>query len=296
MSYPAPPESRVTVAAIRPDSVGIGLRAQHYAQLIETRPQLGFLEVHAENFFHAGGAAMQVLDRVREHYPISLHGVGLSLASADALAQSHLDKLARLVERTEPALVSEHLCWGAVDGVHLNDLLPFPYSQEVLSLLAERVEQVQERLGRRLLIENLSSYVRFRQSEMSECEFLAELSRRSGCGILLDVNNLYVNAQNFDFDARAEMRHLLANVPAGAVGEIHLAGHSQGELCLIDTHGSRVSEPVWALYRDAIAQCGRVPTLIEWDTDVPALDVLLDEAESASAFMRDAHRVERANA
>ena len=278
----------MNAAALCPDSVGVGLRAPHYAQLIESLPRLGFLEVHSENFFHAGGASMRVLERVRENYPLSLHGVGLSLASADALAQGHLDKLARLVERTEPALVSEHLCWGAVDGMHLNDLLPFPYSREALSLLTERVEQVQERLGRRILIENLSSYVRFRASEMSECEFLVEVSRRSGCGILLDVNNLYVNAQNFGFDAHAEMMHLLEAVPAGAVGEIHLAGHSQGDLCLIDTHSSPVCEQVWALYRDAVAQCGPVPTLIEWDTDVPALEVLLDEAWSARGFMRDA--------
>ena len=261
--------------------VGIGLRAPHYEQVLERLPQLGFLEVHSENFFHAGGASIRVLERVRDHYPLSLHGVGLSLASADAFAQTHLDKLATLVERIEPALVSEHLCWGAVDGVHFNDLLPFPYSREALSLLAGRVEQVQERLGRRFLIENLSAYVQFRDSEMSECAFLAELVQRTGCGLLLDVNNLYVNAQNFGFDARAELLSLLNSVPAGAVGEMHLAGHSQGEVCLIDTHGSRVCDDVWALYREAIAHCGPVPTLIEWDTDIPALDVLLEEAAVA---------------
>ncbi len=264
---------------------GIGLRAPHYADVLERLPQLGFLEVHSENFFHAGGAAMRVLERTREHYPLSLHGVGLSLASADALTQGHLDKLAALAERIEPALVSEHLCWGAVDGVHFNDLLPFPYSREALTLLIARVEQVQERLGRRILIENLSAYVQFRDSEMTECAFLAELAQRSGCGLLLDINNLYVNAQNFGFDAHAELRSLLANVSADAIGEIHLAGHSQGELCLIDTHGSRVCEEVWTLYRDAIAQCGAVPTLIEWDTDIPALDVLLDEAASAQRVL-----------
>jgi uncharacterized protein len=272
-------------------SVGIGLRAPHYAELLECLPQLDFLEVHSENFFHAGGAALGALTRTREHYPVSLHGVGLSLASADALAHSHLDKLAVLVEHIEPALVSEHLCWGAVDGVHLNDLLPFPYSREALTLLVERVERVQERLGRRILIENLSAYVRFRDSEMSECAFLAELARRSGCGLLLDINNLYVNAQNFGFDAHAELGALLAGVPADAIGEIHLAGHSQGELCLIDTHGSRVCEAVWALYRDAIAQCGPAPTLIEWDTDIPALDVLLDEAAIARTALSELEAV-----
>ena len=265
--------------------VGIGLRAPHYAQVLESLPRLGFLEVHSENFFHAGGASMRVLERVREHYPLSLHGVGLSLASADMLAQSHLDKLAALVERVEPVLVSEHLCWGAVDGMHFNDLLPFPYSREALALLVERVAKVQERLGRRLLIENLSAYVQFRDSGMSECEFLAELVRQSGCALLLDVNNLYVNARNFGFDPHAELASLLASIPADAVSEIHLAGHSQGELCLIDTHGSRVCEPVWALYREAITHCGPVPTLIEWDTDIPALEVLLDEAAIVHATL-----------
>ena len=278
----------MTAFVSSPDGIGIGLRAPHYAQLLETLPRLGFLEVHSENFFHAGGAAMRVLMRARENYPLSLHGVGLSLASADGLAQAHLAKLAALVERTEPALVSEHLCWGAVDGAHLNDLLPFPYGREALSLLCERVQQVQERLGCRILVENLSSYVRFRDSEMSECEFLVELVQRSGCGVLLDVNNLYVNAQNFGFDAHMEMLDLLRRLPANAVGEIHLAGHSQGELCLIDTHGSRVCDAVWALYRDAIAACGVVPTLIEWDTDVPALAVLLDEAGCAREIMQNA--------
>ncbi|MDB5888275.1 MAG: hypothetical protein JWM03_1147 [Rhodocyclales bacterium] len=271
-----------------PDGVGIGLRAPHYEQVLESLPPLGFLEVHAENFFHAGGAAMHVLMRARENYPLSLHGVGLSLASADELAQAHLAKLATLVERTEPALVSEHLCWGAVDGAHLNDLLPFPYSREALSLICERVQQVQDRLGRRILVENLSSYVRFRDADMSECEFLAELVQRSGCGVLLDVNNLYVNAQNFGFDAHAEMLDFMRRLPASAIGEIHLAGHSQGELCLVDTHGTQVCEAVWALYRDAIAACGAVPTLIEWDTALPALAVLLDEAARAHKIMQNA--------
>ena len=266
-------------------SIGIGLRAPHYAQVLDTLPSIGFLEVHSENFFHAGGAAMHVLERVRQHYPISLHGVGLSLASADALAKRHLEKLALLVESTEPALVSEHLCWGAMDGVHLNDLLPFPYSREALILLTERVEQVQERLGRRILIENLSAYVQFRDSEMSECVFLAELVQRSGCGLLLDVNNLYVNAQNSGFDAQTEMSQLLDGIPAGVIGEIHLAGHNQGDMCLIDTHGSRVCEAVWALYGHVLKQYGPVPTLIEWDTDVPSLEVLLGEAALASSVM-----------
>lgn len=269
---------------------GIGLRAPHYAQVLETKPQIGFLEVHSENFFHAGGAAMQVLERARACYPLSLHGVGLSLASADELSQRHLEKLAALVERVEPALVSEHLCWGAVGAIHLNDLLPFPYTAEALALVTQRVERVQERLGRRILLENLSAYVAFEASDMSECDFLAELSRRSGCGLLLDLNNLYVNACNFGFDAHDEALRLLSSVAPDAIGEIHLAGYSQGELCLIDTHGSRVADPVWNLYGEVVARHGAVPTLIEWDTDVPALEVLLDEAASARRIIESVGR------
>ncbi|MFT3734032.1 MAG: DUF692 domain-containing protein [Rhodocyclaceae bacterium] len=268
---------------IEPGSTGIGLRAPHYARVLEERPSLGFLEVHSENFFHAGGASLRMLQRARECYPLSLHGVGLSLASADALALPHLEKLAALVERVEPALVSEHLCWGAIDGEHFNDLLPFPYTTEALQIVAERVERVQTRLGRQILLENLSAYVAFRDTDMSEFEFLAELVRRTGCGLLLDINNLYVNACNFGFDAQP----LLANVPWHAVGEIHLAGHSVGEHCLIDTHGSRVCDEVWALYREAIMLGGPRPTLIEWDTDIPALEELRDEAARAASINRE---------
>lgn len=264
-------------------AIGIGLRAPHYAEMRERRPAIDFVEVHSENFFFAGGPAMRALHRARDDYPLSLHGVGLSLASADALAERHLASLADLVERVQPALVSEHLAWGAVDGIHLNDLLPFPYSSAALDLLVERVDRVQSRLRRRVLIENLSAYVRFRDAEMSEFEFLAELARRSGCGLLLDVNNLYVNACNFGFDARAELDRLAQWVAPGTVGEIHLAGHTRADLCLVDTHGSRVCETVWALYRAALARFGAAPSLIEWDTDLPALDVLLDEAARARA-------------
>lgn len=263
-------------------STGIGLRAPHYERVLTELPDLDFLEVHSENFFHAGGAAMRVLERVRAHYPLSLHGVGLSLASADTLAEAHLDKLVRLVERVEPALVSEHLCWGALDGIHYNDLLPLPYTHEALTLLCERVDHVQTRLGRRILIENLSAYVQFAGSEMSETDFINVLAARTGCGILLDVNNLYVNARNFGFDAEAVLR----GVHAHHVGEMHLAGFSEGEHCLIDTHGSHVADEVWALYRTALQHCGAVPTLIEWDTDVPALDVLLEERNHASMVMQ----------
>lgn len=272
----------MNTSRLPPDAAGIGLRASHYAAIFEDQPALGFLEVHSENFFHAGGASMRVLERARKDYPISLHGVGLSIASGDALSVAHLEQLANLVERVEPALVSEHLCWGAMAGVHFNDLLPFAYTRDALDLVADRVDLVQSRLGRRILLENLSAYVQFRDSEMSEADFLAALVARCDCGLLLDVNNLYVNACNFDSDPHVE----LGKLPGAAIGEIHLAGHTQTEHGLIDTHGSRVAEPVWALYRETIRRFGPRPTLIEWDTDIPALDVLLDEAACAARIMR----------
>jgi uncharacterized protein (UPF0276 family) len=204
----------------------------------------------------------------------------LSLGSADRLAEEHLAKLKRLVDRVEPALVSEHLCWGGVGGVHFNDLLPLPHTGETLALLASRIDRVQTTLRRRILVENLSAYVEFRDNDMTETAFLAELARRTGCGLLLDVNNLYVNAINFGFDPVAR----LAELDGSTIGQIHLAGHTVVDDCLIDTHGSLVSDPVWSLYADACRRFGPKPTLIEWDTDLPALDVLLSEAARAGAI------------
>jgi uncharacterized protein (UPF0276 family) len=260
-------------------SVGIGLRQPHYREMFERTPALGFLEVHSENFFLDGGAAMHALERARAAYPISLHGVGLSLGSSDAMAQQHLAKLQRLVERIEPTLVSEHLSWGGLGARHFNDLLPLPHTHEALALLTERVDRVQSVLNRPILIENVSAYVEFRDSEMTETAFLAELARRTGCGILLDINNLYVNAVNFGFDPIAR----LADLSPAAIGEMHLAGHTTVDGCLIDTHGSRVCDEVWALFDAACRRLGPKPTLIEWDTDLPALDVLLGEAASAKS-------------
>jgi uncharacterized protein (UPF0276 family) len=271
--------------AISGTAVGIGLRQPHYREAFERAPALGFVEVHSENFFHEGGASLQALERARERWRVSLHGVGLSLASADALADGHLAKLARLVGRIEPAIVSEHLCWGGVGGVHFNDLLPLPYTRASLALLVERVDRVQETLGRRILVENLSAYVEFRDSEMTETAFLAELARRSGCGLLLDLNNLYVNAVNFGFDPEAR----LAELPPAAIGEMHLAGHHVGEDCLVDTHDARVCDAVWALYESACRRFGPRPTLIEWDAKLPALDVLLDEAARARRVAESVH-------
>lgn len=267
---------------MRPTAVGIGFRQPHYRALLETAPQLDFLEVHSENFFAEGGASRSVLERARQHYPISLHGVGLSLGSAEELALAHLSKLQKLVDWVDPVLVSEHLCWGHVDGVHYNDLLPLPYTKEALSVFCERVSRVQDVLKRPILIENLSAYVQFRASEMTETMFLAELSRRAGCGILLDVNNLYVNAVNFGLDARA----MIAELPKDAVRQVHLAGHLRAEECLIDDHGSRVAPAVWELYQKTVSLLGPRPTLIEWDTNIPELSILLDEV----VLTRDAMR------
>jgi uncharacterized protein (UPF0276 family) len=268
---------------------GIGLRAPHYHQLLETRPAVGWLEVHSENFFTAGGPIRNFLQRFRELYPISLHGVGLSLGSTDPLSLTHLAKVKELADRIEPALVSEHLCWCHAGGRHLNDLLPLPYTEEALDHVVSRIGKAQEYLRRQIMVENVSSYLEFVDSTIPEWEFVTEVSRRAGCGILLDVNNIYVSSVNHRFDPDA----YLACIPVEAVGEIHLAGFDQTDECLIDTHGNRVADPVWVLYEKALQRFGPKPTLIEWDTDIPALDVLLDEAEKASAFMRAAVSGER---
>lgn len=272
------------VAAPIPASAGIGLRAEHYRDVLATRPPVGWFEVHSENYFGAGGPPHHYLEQVRRDYPLSLHGVGLSLGSADPLNRAHLDKLKALARRYEPGLVSEHLSWSSVDGHYLNDLLPLPYTDETLRHVARHVTEAQELLGRELLVENPSSYLQYRHSDIAEAQFLAELSARSGCGILLDVNNVYVSAVNHGFNAQA----YLCAIPAARVREIHLAGHTvnrydDGEI-LIDTHNARVCDAVWALYREAVQHVGARPVLIEWDTDLPALSVLLDEAHQAETI------------
>ncbi len=264
---------------------GIGLRAAHYRDFLAGRPATGWLEVHSENYFGDGGYDLHVLEHVRREYPLSLHGVGLALGSADGLGERHLAKLQHLVNRIEPELVSEHLCWGALGARHFNDLLPLPYTREALDLMVARVDRVQTVLRRSILIENIASYLQFRAAEIPELEFLAALARRSGCGILFDVNNLYVNAVNHGFAAVTAMDAL----PADCIGEIHLAGHAQTFDCLIDDHGSCVADAVWALYKAARQRFGAVPTLIEWDTDIPALNVLLAEALKANTILEPAH-------
>jgi uncharacterized protein (UPF0276 family) len=275
-----------------PAHVGIGWRHPHYAELLETRPALDFLEAHSENFFADGGAALALLRQARATYPVSLHGVGLSLGSATGVDPWHLDQLALLAERIEPLRISDHACFarGAINGqdVHAGDLLPVPFNREALDVFCRNVQQVQERLRRPLLVENLSAYLMLAGSDRSETDFLGELVQRTGCGLLVDVNNIYVNALNARIaggpDAPDPLRaceYWLAQLPAGAVGEIHLAGHCVMEDIVIDDHGSRVANEVWQLYAQAMARFGPVPTLIEWDSAIPPLAVLLGEAECA---------------
>lgn len=268
------------IASLAADAAGIGLRAPHYASVLESRPELGFLEVHSENFFAAGGPTLAWLERFRAAYALSFHGVGLSLGSADPLDERHLAKLEALVRRFEPALVSEHLCWGAAGGRHANDLLPLPYSEEALAVVVAHIEAVQERLGRTILVENVSSYLRMPGASMPEWEFLAEASKRSGCGVLLDVNNIWVSAMNHGFDPI----DFVEGIEPSRVGEVHLAGHESEEGLLIDTHSRRVSADVWDLYARTVARLGPRPTLIEWDADIPPLEVLLEESRKASAL------------
>jgi uncharacterized protein (UPF0276 family) len=269
-----------------PPVAGIGLRAPHVGEVRADRPDVGWFEVHSENYFHDGGPMLAALLAIRADYPLSLHGVGMSLGSADPLDRGHLAKLARLIARTEPALVSEHLCWSGIGGRHLNDLLPLPYTEEALVHVCARVDAVQDALGRELLVENVSSYLAFTASTIPEWEFVAAVARRTGCRLLLDVNNIHVNAVNHGFDADA----YVAAIPAEAVAEIHLAGFDASGPCLIDTHGAPVAPEVWALYRRTIERIGPRPTLIEWDTDIPPFAVLQREAATAQEILeaRDA--------
>lgn len=266
---------------ILPCTAGIGLRAPHYREVLDTLPELGWVEVHNENFF-GGGAPLHTLLKVREHYPVSLHGVGMGLASSTPLDEAHLSALQQLCHTVQPALVSEHLCWNRAGDLVVNDLLPFPYTREALDHVVSRVQRVQEKLNRQLLVENLSSYLSFSHSEMSEGEFLAELVQRSGCGILFDVENLYVNIRNLGVDADEFIR----TIPASAVKEYHLAGYSMRDGCLVDTHDHPVYPEVWELYESVLRQLGPRPTLIEWDSEIPALPVLMEEAAKAQ------HRIE----
>lgn len=262
--------------------MGVGLRAPHHRQFLDERPAVDWLEVHTENYLDQSGRDWHVLQQLRRDYPVSLHGVGLGLGSARGFSMQHLERVRALVRNSEPCLVSEHLCWGTVGDRHLNDLLPLILDATALDLLCDRVDQVQNALQRQLLLENVSTYARFHGDSMSEAQFLAALAARTGCGLLLDINNLYVNQCNHGEDA---LEALLAIAP-GTVGELHLGGHLVTPQAVIDHHGAAVAEPVWQLYAAALERFGAVPTLIEWDTDIPPLAVLLDEAAKARALQR----------
>ncbi|WP_348067942.1 DUF692 domain-containing protein [Polaromonas sp.] len=280
-----------------PASIGIGWRHPHYAELLETHPALDFLEVHSENFFAEGGAALAVLQQARAAYPVSLHGVGLALGSAAGVDNWHLEQLARLAERIEPVRISDHACFarGLVNGqiAHAADLLPIPFNQASLDVFCSNVQQVQDRLQRPLLIENLSVYITLAGSDRSETDFLTGLVQRTGCSLLVDVNNIYVNALNARMangpdapDPLNACRSWLDQLPLRSVGEIHLAGHCVMDDIVIDDHGSRVAAEVWQLYAHAIGRFGALPSLIEWDTAIPPLPVLLGEADRARLLTR----------
>lgn len=273
---------------------GIGLRHPHYAELMALAPPLGFVEVHSENFFADGGAALAVLQAARERYDVSLHGVGLGLGSAAGIDPWHLARLDRLVRRIAPVRVSDHAAFARApraEGqptLHANDLLPIAFTDAALDILCANVSQVQDRLQRPMLVENLSAYLSFADDTLAEPEFFAALCRRTGCGMLLDVNNLMVNALNAGApDPLASCRRFIDALPAGIAGEIHLAGYCETDDIVIDDHGSRVRPEVWTLYAHALQRFGAVPTLVEWDTDVPPLAVLLDEAKHADMLLAE---------
>ena len=270
--------------AALPAGVGIGLKPEHSREVLETLPALAFFEVHAENYMVDGGPFLHFLGRIREHYPLSLHGVGLSIGAEAPLCESHLDRLADLIERFEPASFSEHLAWSSHGDIFLNDLLPLPYERATLQRVCEHIDHVQTRLGRRMLLENPATYVEFAASTMSEAQFLTEVLQRTGCGLLLDVNNVHVSCVNHGRDA---LRYIDA-LPLASVDQIHLAGFAReadgaGAPLLIGSHGAPVDEAVWSLYAEVVARLGALPTLLERDNDVPALPVLLAEARRAEA-------------
>jgi hypothetical protein len=267
---------------------GIGLRFSHHKAVIAQRPRIAWFEVHSENYM-GGGAAIRDLEAIRRDYPVSLHGVGLSLGGADGLDAAHLERIVRVAERIEPGLISEHLSWSGSEGHYLGDLLPLPLTEEALDVVCNNVDRFQQALRRRILIENPASYLQYRHSIIPETEFLGAVARHTGCGILCDVNNIFVNAANHGWDAQA----YLDGLPQSDVEELHLAGHAitslrDGAVILIDDHGSRVDAAVWTLFHKAVQHFGPLPTLIEWDTNIPPLETLIEEADSASAILSEA--------
>lgn len=276
---------------VLPPRAGIGLKPVHLRDLLASRPDLGFVEVHAENYMVDGGPLHQGLAAVRALYPVTLHGVGLSIGGEAPPDEAHLDRLDALIRRYQPALFSEHLAWSGHGGRYFNDLLPLAYHPSTLARVCRHIDRVQSRLQCRMLLENPSSYLGFAASTMDEARFLQEVVRRSGCGLLLDVNNLHVSAFNQGRDARADLARLLDGLPPGAVGQIHIAGFTPefdaaGAPLLIDSHGTPVDEAVWALYESALARLGPLPSLLERDNDVPPLAALLAEAQLAEQRLR----------
>ncbi len=265
---------------------GAGLKPEHLDAILEQPGTVGFFEVHAENYMGAGGPPHAALTRIRNDYPVSLHGICMSIGGPEPLDREHLARFAALVGRYEPAMVSEHLAWSTHDNLFFNDLLPLPYTDETLRRVADHVDEVQEAIGRPLLLENPSTYLQFEQSTMGETDFIREIARRTGCGLLLDVNNVFVSSTNQQTSPMA----YLEDFPLDHVGEIHLAGHAtreddEGETLLIDSHDRPVADPVWKLYETVIAQCGPIPTLVEWDSELPAWPVLKAEADAAQAIL-----------
>jgi len=268
-----------------PAKAGIGLRFQHHQALIDSRPDVAWFEVHTENYM-GGGAPLRYLDTIRRDFPVSLHGVGLSLGSAEGLDQAHLERIRQVAERVEPGLISEHIAWSVVGGNYLADLLPLPMTEEALAIVCRHIDQTQTYLKRLILVENPSTYLTFVHSTIPEWEFMTAVTARTGCGILCDVNNIFVSASNHGWDVSAYLDAL----PSGSISEIHLAGHTvrllaDGTTVRIDDHGSRVIDDVWTLYQEALMRFGAVPTLIEWDNNVPPLEVLLQEADHAATIM-----------
>lgn len=277
-----------------PAKPGIGFKPEHFPAIMKTRPALGFLEIHAENYMGAGGMPHQMLTRLRQDYALSVHGVGLSIGGPDPLNEAHLTRLRALCDRYQPESFSEHLAWASHGGEWMHDLLPLPYTSETLDIVCDHIDRVHDVLGRRMLLENPASYVLFEQSDIPETAFLAEIAQRTGCGLLLDVNNVFVSCVNH----RTDPRDYLRAFPLAAVGEIHLAGHATEELpsgpLLIDDHGSPVAEPVWTLYAETVSKSGALPSLIEWDNELPPFDDLMAEASRAAGILAGLPEVKHA--
>ena len=278
--------SRFGCPPVIPARAGVGLKADHFQDVLNTKPDIGWFEVHPENYMCDGGPPHHYLEAIRQHYPLSLHGVGLSIGSAGRLDRAHLSRLSTLIERYEPGQFSEHLAWSTHESAFMNDLLPLPYTRETLTIVADHIDEVQEAVGRRMLLENPATYVVFDESTHDEIEFLTEIVARTGCGLLLDVNNVYVSCTNHKRDPR----EYIDRFPLDHVGEIHLAGHAEdtddaGERLLIDSHDRHVVDEVWRLYERAISHAGAIPTLIEWDDNIPDWPVLFAEASAAETIL-----------